>query len=78
MKKETIYNAFVRLFPTWSKMVTGYKKIGSRMILIDCLLYNDKSIVFLYNNDNDWTLGTKIWRRRPEPKKKDQKENNHE
>lgn len=64
MKKEEIYNAFVRLFPKWEESVISYKKIGSRAI---CLFFEEKNkkLIFFYNNDEDWTFGTKVWRNRP-------------
>lgn len=68
MKKEEIYNAFVRLFPKWEESVISYKKIGSRAIALfftSSFFEKDKKLIFFYNNDEDWTFGTKVWRNRP-------------
>lgn len=69
MNKNDIFEHFIKLFPNYVPNVLEYKKIGSRCISItfspDSI---SKNLLFLYNNDEDWTLGTKIWREKPNNK----------
>lgn len=69
MTKENIYLALCHIVPTFAKEVERYEKIGSQSIRLK--MKNGKTRVFLYYNDDNWTLGTKSWRKRPErtPKK---------
>ena len=73
MNKEELFKAFQELFPDWARMVTGYKKIGSRVLAITFVtrdLESEESRVFLYVNPNNWQFGTKLWRKRPDKLKK--------
>lgn len=92
MNKEELFKAFQELFPEWAANAHSYKKIGSRVLAItfkitheyeniDRSLDEDVSRVFLYNNQNNWQFGTKLWRKRPErlnKKVKKQEEETHE
>lgn len=64
MRKGEIIQEFVRLFPNFAEAATGYKKIGSNVIVVK--FENAKSLVFLYINDGNWSFGTKLWRKRPD------------
>lgn len=80
MNKDQLFDAFTELFPDWSKKVITYKKIGSKTLAIkfkgspDDQQNAGTSRVFLYNDPNNWQFGTKIWRKRPEKKNKEEKE----
>lgn len=63
MKGSMIYANFKRLFPEKVENVISYKKIGSSAISL--IENSGKSYVFLYISDENWTLGTKLWRRPP-------------
>lgn len=76
MTKEQLFDEFKNLFPNWEDRVIYYKKIGSKCLAI--LVKNHTGIgsdsrVFLYENSNNWQFGTKLWRKRPERKKKENK-----
>lgn len=79
MTKEELFDNFKILFPNWKDRVVSYKKIGSKSLAIKIAKYITKSgavsedcdsRVFLYENQNNWQFGTKLWRKRPERKKK--------
>lgn len=78
MNKEELFNAFKVLFPNWAEHVEAYRKIGSRTLAIKFRfvesLHDENGIetsrVFLYVDENNWQFGTKLWRKRPEMKKK--------
>ena len=80
MNKEQLFDAFKELFPDWAKKVISYKKIGSKTLAIKFVTsveenkVNEESRVFLYNDPNNWQLGTKLWRKRPEHLQKKSKE----
>lgn len=75
MTKTDIFNIFKVMFPEWAKYVTGYKKIGGRVIAIKYDMGEGKrgSLVFLYIDQNNWQFGTKLWRKRPDYIKNDLK-----
>lgn len=66
---KELYAKFELMFPKLAEDATGCSRIGSRVISIRFKNpedeNNDKSLVFLYINDNNWQLGTKLWRKRP-------------
>lgn len=66
MKLNDIYKNFLRLFPIYEQFVKSYTRFGSRMIYIT---FNEDipPLYFLYTNDNDWNLGTKLNRKHPNP-----------
>lgn len=72
MNKEQLFEAFRELFPDWAARVTGYRKIGSKVLAIKFVTNTEiegsceESRVFLYDNPNSWQFGTKLWRKRPE------------
>lgn len=72
MTRTDIFDAFMKLFPTWAPHVESYKKIGSKTISLQ--FKNGKSRVFLYNDDDNWNFGTKLWRKKPKPIPKKKKE----
>ena len=78
MNKEELFKAFQELFPDWAAHVHSYKKIGSKVLAIE-FGFKDKSEterisrVFLYDSQNNWQFGTKLWRKRPEKTKKKSK-----
>lgn len=76
MSKEELYAAFEELFPDWAKKVTSCKKIGSKCLAIR--FNNGTSRVFLFENPNNWTFGTKLWRKRPDKLGENKKNENKE
>lgn len=79
MTKEELFDNFKILFPDQVNRVVSYKKIGSKSLAIRIAKYittsgavseDSDSRVFLYYDPNDWQFGTKLWRKRPERKKK--------
>ena len=63
MKGADIYQKFCTMFPFYAEAADGYKKIGSKTIKLE---YTDNtSLIFMYKGDNDWTFGTRVWRRKP-------------
>lgn len=72
MVVDNIWNGFTELFPGYVDKVESYKKIGSKSIKLKMKTpegASDKFLIFLYNDPNDWTFGTKVWRRKPQYKK---------
>lgn len=78
MKKAELFDIFTKMFPDMAKEVVKVKLIGSKAISMS--MNSDKSLIFMWYDDNNWTLGTKVWRRKPEhtPKKKEKKKDNFE
>lgn len=81
MNKEQLFEKFKVLFPNWAGRAIFYKKIGSKTLKIifasDIGVVNEiknTSRVFLYNNEDDWQFGTKLWRKRPDKPEKINKE----
>lgn len=72
MTRLDIYKGFEDLFPDWVEKVESYKKVGSKTISLK--MKNGRSLVFLYNNPNNWNFGTKPWRKKPEPIQKKEKQ----
>lgn len=77
MSKEDLFDMFEQMFPNWAERVTTYKKIGSRTLAIKFKEFgetvidqNEVSRVFLYKGPNNWQFGTKMWRKKPNPKKR--------
>ena len=65
MARETlIWNNFQRLFPEKVEHVLSYHKSGSKMIQLE--MDDGLTLTFLYYDPSNWTLGTKVWRRKPE------------
>lgn len=67
MKGAEIFQEFCTLFPDYAEAADGYKKIGSKTIKLE---FTDngkalKPLIFMYKGDNDWTFGTRVWRRKP-------------
>lgn len=72
MVVDNIWNGFTELFPDYVDKVESYKKIGSKSIKLKMKTPEgapNKFLIFLYNDPNDWTFGTKVWRRKPQYKK---------
>lgn len=72
MKKEEIFDNFVRLFPDYAKYVKKYKKLGSKMIGLET--EKGERLSFLYMGKGNWNFGTKPWRKKPIPVKKTSQE----
>lgn len=62
MTRDEIYERFKIMFPQYNDKVTGYEKIGSKSIALDL---TTGRLVFLYIDDTNWSLGTKLYRMRP-------------
>lgn len=73
MQRDNIWAGFVKLFPDYVDKVQSYTKIGSRSIKLKMKTpereYGEKYLIFLYNDPWDWTFGSKIWRKKPRPKR---------
>lgn len=68
MKMDDLINNFKEMFPWYVDLVKSYKRFGSRMLYITFV--NDlPPLYFLYTSENDWNLGTKPNRKKPELKK---------
>lgn len=63
MTKEQLMVKFYQKFPEWMSSVVETKKLGPRAIAIK--MDNDVSLVWLWNSDDDWQFGTKLWRMMP-------------
>lgn len=77
MVLDNIWNGFTELFPDYVDKVEGYKKIGSKSIKLKMKTPEgapEKYLIFMYNDSNDWTFGTKVWRKRPKPMRNNLKE----
>lgn len=80
MSKEELMAAFRVLFPYWYVKVRHYKKIGSHTLAIQFVdnvdgKFCSYSRVFLYYGPDNWQFGTKLWRKRPAPIKKEEDAN---
>lgn len=69
MTRDNIWEGFIKLFPYLSDRVERYTKIGSRTIKLH--MKNNSTLIFLYNDPNDWTFGTRVWRNKPRKLKTD-------
>lgn len=71
MSKKELFEAFCKLHPSYKNRVVCYKKFGSRVLIIyinpaeNAESKNIQSLAFLYYSDDNWQLGTKLWRRKP-------------
>lgn len=68
MGPKTIYERFKEMFPDMEKDARSYKRIGGKAITItfgDC-----SSLIFMYYGPDNWNLGTKYWRSKPENSRK--------
>lgn len=63
MKVDEILGGFQTLFPEWMDSVVGYQRFGSRSIVL--YFEGDRSLIFYYNNMEDWTFGTRAFRKIP-------------
>lgn len=54
---------FYQLFPEWMDIVQDVERIGPCSISIK--LRGGISLVWLWVNEDDWQLGTRLWRRPP-------------
>lgn len=61
---EELYLIFKGMFPNFGDRVKAYKRIGSCTIAVD--LDDNKSYVFLYISPDNFSFGTKLWRKRPD------------
>ncbi len=72
ISRNELLDQFKKMFPNYADDVISCKRLGSRAIAIkfknDQNNGNDsvKSRVFLYINENNWSFGTKLWRKRPD------------
>ena len=69
MSRDNIWEGLVKLFPYLSERVESYTKIGSKTLKL--YMSNGQTLIFLYNDPWDWTLGTKVWRNKPRKMKVD-------
>lgn len=68
MTAEELYHKFEWLMSDWVDGVNDYQKIGARALKIQ---FGDGfTLYFLWYDDTNWTLGTKLYRKRPEKQKK--------
>lgn len=68
MTTDELYNRFVSLFPVYKAGIIYCEKIGARAIKIT--LIGGRIRYFIWYNDENWTFGTKLYRKRPEKQKK--------
>ena len=73
MTKEMLFDEFRSYFPEKAQNVVECKKIGSRTISLR-IKNEDKTKVFLFYNSDNWSFGTKIWRKIPDNIYKNKKE----
>lgn len=71
MRNDELFEIFKTMFPEYAKCAKNSRLIGSKAISIE--MGNGKSLIFMYYNQDNWTFGTKVWRRKPDPKKNKQK-----
>ena len=64
MNKTDIFAGFQIMFPDLAGHVEPNKRLGSCTISVN-LKDPDRRLIFMYKNNKDWTLGTKVWRERP-------------
>jgi hypothetical protein len=64
MIREQLLEQFKQMFPQYADSIISYKKVGSKTLSIN--LQHHKSLVFLYEGPDNWTLGTKLYRMRPD------------
>lgn len=64
MTGAQIFQEFCNLFPDYAVTANGYEKIGSKAIKLS---YNGglHHLIFMYKGDDDWTFGTRVWRKKP-------------
>lgn len=72
MKKDELFEIFKEMFPDFAKCAKGFKLIGSKSISIE--MENGKSLIFMYYGKDNWSFGTKVWRRKPGPTPKKPKQ----
>lgn len=68
MKGSEIFRKFVTLFPEYAGAIARYTKIGSKAIKLEYTGANGealKPLIFMYKGEDDWTFGTRVWRRKP-------------
>ena len=65
MSELDLLQKFHELFPNHAQNLESYTRTGANILSIR-LKNTDKSLVFLYNNEQNWTFGTKLYRRVPE------------
>lgn len=65
--KLDLYTQFINAFPDLSEAVESYRKVGSKTIILNMM--NGKHLFFMYDNQDNWSLGTKQWRMKPVPVK---------
>ncbi len=70
MTAEALYDEFVALFPDvlehgleQGNIVTNFYKIGARMLRIE--FSDGPALYFLWYDENNWNLGTKMYRNKP-------------
>lgn len=72
MTADQLRDMFEAGFPNWSEDVVEYQKIGARVLKLVCK--GGLVLYFMWYDETNWTLGTKLYRKRPEKQKKVQKE----
>lgn len=72
MKNAELFEIFKGMFPDFAKCAKGSKLIGSKAISIE--MENGKSLIFMYYGQDNWSFGTKVWRRKPDPTPKKPKD----
>lgn len=71
MTPYELFKIFVSIFPGWDNLVVEYEKIGARALKMTTV--SGIPLYFMWYDDTNWTLGTKLYRKRPEKQKKVQK-----
>lgn len=68
MTAKELYDIFYRYFPDWAGAVVEYQKIGARALKLR--LYGDRTLYFMWYDETNWTLGTKLYRKPPKKAQK--------
>lgn len=63
MTAEELRYIFEANFPDWSDGVVEYQKIGARVLKLICK--GNQVLYFMWYDDTNWTLGTKLYRKKP-------------
>ena len=62
---EKTFEVFSKMFPKLAEQIDHYEPKGSLCIAVYFKDPDKKSLIFLWESPENWTLGTKLWRKRP-------------
>ena len=68
MTAKELYKILSGYFPNVTCAVIEYQKIGARALKLTCI--DNVTLYFMWYDNTNWTLGTKLSRKRPEKQKK--------